>query len=41
MLPLYFSLAMLQGADLYSTRAAKANGASELNPLLNTVGAGV
>ena len=40
MLPLYFSLAMLQGADLYSTRAGQANDASELNPLLNTVGGG-
>ena len=37
---LYFSLAVLQGADLYSTHAAKASGASELNPLLNTVGGG-
>ena len=39
--PLYFSLAVLQGADLYSTHAAKASGASELNPLLNTVGGGL
>ena len=37
---LYFSLAVLQGADLYSTHAATARGASELNPLLNTVGGG-
>ena len=37
---LYFSLAVLQGADLYSTHAATAGGASELNPLLNTVGGG-
>lgn len=37
---LYFSLAVLQGADLYSTHAATARGASELNPLVNTVGGG-
>ena len=38
---LYFSLVVLQGADLYSTHATKASGASELNPLLNTVGGGM
>ena len=37
---LYFSLAALQGADLYSTQAALANGASVHNPLLKKVGGG-
>ncbi len=35
-----FSLAVLQGADLFSIHAATVSGASELNPLLNTVGGG-
>ena len=38
---LYVGLVALQGADLYSTHAARTNGALELNPLLNTVGGGV